>query len=464
MIRITRFIALVAVLSVSGKALAEDVTILVAPGGSPAEAAATRQADGKKVFSERKLFKAFDLAASKLVGCGTCTVTIKVAAGQEVGKGGVGQWRFPEVIAPGGTLRILGGWDGRFTRRTPLTTPTVLVTSSPRSGPIVEFEGKKHSVRELVFSGFALDAAPGNAYDRETNSLLKGSSSSFPLLAFGYLTTERLVVADNVFMNAANAVGGPLIRPANQNSEVIVRNNLFLNNVFCWQVTGSASKFELARYLFEGNTFILNFPYNPDATTSNPGALEIGNKYSARSVEIRRNLFAYNVGGAIFAQYDDKLGPKLVIVDNLFWQNGALFEKTGGKGDGKGAIVGKFNRSAVHGSYTPAEAEDDFAWTMKGNVVQDPDVAVPVLEMEAVSYGPDRKPAAPREAGEGESVDFFGNKRSDITLDDDLDIGDYTAGGKIKNFAPRMPFHIETFPFPRSATASRYGARDARVK
>jgi len=448
----------VGILAAPGLARAQDVTILVAQAGTPAEGAATRLANGKTVLAERKLFKAFDLAAAKLGECKTCKVTIKVAGGTQVGKGGVGQWTFPEVITPAATLHILGGWDAKFARRAPMTNPTVLVTSRPRSGPIVTFEGRKHALKELVFSGFAIDVAPGNNYDAETNSLLKGTSSSYPMIAFGYLTTRRLVVADNVFMNAANAVGGPHIRAADEHSEVIVRNNLFLNNVFCWQASGSTGKYTLERYVFDGNSFILNFPYNPDATTSNPGALEIGNGETAKVVEITGNLFAHNVGGAIFMQWDDKRGPPITIKGNLFWQNGALFA---GKGDGKGAIVGKFNHSAVYGSYTPDEAADDFSWTISGNAVVDPDLTVPVLDMKAVSYG--RKPPEKKEEPAGE-VDFFGNSKSEITMDADVAMDDFAVDGKIKNFAPRMPFNVEAFPLVKNAKAKRYGASPERVR
>ena len=63
---------------------AADLTVLVAEKGSPAMAAAEQQADGKAVFAERKIHKAFDRAAEHLAGCGACTVTIKVAA--EIGR------------------------------------------------------------------------------------------------------------------------------------------------------------------------------------------------------------------------------------------------------------------------------------------------------------------------------------------------------------------------------------------
>ena len=339
-----------------------DATILVGRKGTKAAENAASAVDDKTVFAATKLGSAFDKAAQLLVDCKTCTVTIKVAAGQHEAKGNTGAFVFPETIAPDATLHVLGGYDADFKTRAPFTTPSALVIVRPRSGPVITFEGRKHALKELVLSGFVIDVAPGNAYDAKTNSLLKGTSSSYPLLAFGYLATDKLVIADNVFMNAANSVGGPLIRAASANSEVWVTNNLFLNDVFTWQVGSGGGKNTPKRYVIKGNTFALNWPYNPDATTSNPGTVEIGNKYAAASVEITGNLFAYNVGGAIFPQWDDKVGPKIAIKDNLFWLNGALFEA---KTPAHGAVVGKFNKVSKHSAYDTDTLEEDFSWDVK---------------------------------------------------------------------------------------------------
>ncbi len=446
-------------------ARAQDVSILVPSNDAAVQAAAEKLADGKKVLYEKKLFKAFDAAATHLASCKTCTVTIKVAGGLHDGKGKVGQWVFPEVVAAQATLRILGGYDSAFAKRAPFTNPSILVTSDPRSGAVIEFEGNKHALRELMLSGFAIDVSPGNRYDKKSNSLLKGSSATRPMLAFGYLTTDKLVIADNVFMNGAHGVSAPLIRAASGSAEVVLRNNLFLNNVYTWQVKGSSGKFTIKQYLIEGNSFILNWPFNPDATTSNPGTLEIGNKSTAGEIVIKGNLFAYNIGGAIFPQWSDKQGPKISIRDNLFWQNGALFQP---KNDGEGAVVGKFNGAGVYGTYDPSTVEDDFSWDTKGNVVLDPKLGIPVLKLKAVSYGgAGDKPAA--ETGGADSAadnpeDFFGVPKEDIEVDTTVETDDYAFDGTIKNYAPHMPFNVETLPFPTEEKAKKYGADASRVK
>jgi hypothetical protein len=443
-------------------ARADDLTILVAPKGTDAQANADKLADGTKVIAETKLYKAFDKASEHLVACKTCVVTIKVASGVHTAKAKGSTWTFPDTVAPTATLRILGGYDAKFKDRAPLTTPSILATTETRSAPVLQFEGKKHAFKEILFSGFLIDVSPGNKYDQKSNMLLKGTSSTWPMLSFGYVTVEKLIIADNTFMNAAHAVGGPLIRPANESSEVIVRNNLFVNNVFCWTAKSAAGKIPVKRYLFEGNSFILNWPYNPDTTTSNPGTLEIGDKYTASLIEIRGNLWAYNIGGAIFPGYDDKVGPKIAIKDNLFWENGALFQPDS---PGEGAVIGKFNRSATYAIYDPETVEDDFSWDSSGNIVLDPKLGIPELKIKALGQKPDATTATTASGGGGDETkleDFF-DDTSEIEIDTSVEGEDYADDGKIKNYAPRFPLNVETLPFPKEAKAKKYGADPTRV-
>ena len=445
-------------------AQAGDVTLLVAPRDSPAAARAAAHADGKTVFAVPSLGKGFVQAASALSACGACVVTIKVASGPMTSRGGVGSFVFPSVTAPKATLRLLGGYDDEFQTRAPLSKPTVLAVGKPRGSPVLSFAGKKHALRELVVSGFAVDVAAGNDYDVKTNSLLKGSSSSDSVLAFGYLTVERLVISDNVFVNAANSVAAPTVRAASAQSEVHLVNNLFLNNVRPWVVIGAEGRFKLARYLVAGNTFALNWPYNPDANTSNPGALEIGNNRTAGLVEIRGNLFAYNVGGAIFPQWDGQRGPKMAIQDNAFWENGQLFSPTS---PGQGAVVGKFNRSPKHMVYSPQIIEDEFSWDSAGNQVLDPRLAMPVQKLQALGQPAEKAPEAAVEPTPDENADspedFFGISKT-APAADEFDMTELAEEGAIKNYAPRMTLDLERLPFAKAAEAAAYGASPSRTE
>ncbi len=358
----------------AGSVSAGEINILVASKKSAAYATATARANQTNSFAAKSMARAFTLAGEKLAACKTCTLNIKIAAGDYTGKAGTGHWVFPDVVAPGARLRILGGYDNTFSKRTPFTTQTRLITASDRSRPVIQFEGRKHALKELYLSGLTFDVGPGNKYDSRNNSLMKGTSSTYPILSFGYLTTDRLVVADNSFLNGAHTVAQPLIRAMSDNAEILVRNNLIMNTVLAWRVNSPSGKIMIKRYSFENNNFVLNWPYNPDPGTSNPGTLEIGSKSSAKLVDITRNIFAFNVGGAIHAQWDDVKGPPIAITNNLFWGNGSLFAV---KQPDMAAVVGKFNGTSRYLTLTADDAED-FEWDVNANVSFDPKLHVQI--------------------------------------------------------------------------------------
>lgn len=442
--RIHQWTVGVAAVLVSSSALAKDLTVLVAPKGSAAYDAAKSMADGTSVLAERKLHKAFGRAVEHLGACGACVVQIKVAAGTYEGKGRTGQWSFPEVKNPEAKLRILGGYDDKFSHRAPFSQPSVLLANEGRSAPLLSFEGRNHALAELYLSGFVFDVAPGNKYDAKTNSLLRGASCTFPILKFGYLETERLVVADNVFMNAAQRGVEPLIRAASPSAEVVVRNNFIMNNTLAWIVKSANGRNMPKRYHVHGNSFIMNWPYNPDPSTAQPAALEIGNKYTAAEVVIEENLFAHNVGGAIMPGYDDNVGPKIAIRKNLFFGNGVLF---GVKSTDTAAVVGKFNRAATHGTYSAEDIEDDFSWDLADNVSFDPKVPIALVE-----------PGV---------VDPHAIKAKKTVMNDVRRLfGANVDGGRveIKDFAPRLGLDLDALPFPQESRAQAYGVRADRVE
>lgn len=480
-------------------ALASNLDILVAPKGSSAYETAQSKSDAENVSSHRKIHKAFIEASTHLQSCGDCTVTIKIANGEYLGKAKVGHWVFPDTIAKDATLKILGGYDDSFEEREPFTEPTILKINENRSNSVIKFEGKKHALKSLVISGLTIDTTPSNRYDAQTNSLRKGSSSSFPLLSLGYLTTSELIIADNVFMSAPNSVGGPLIRAATEDTDVIIENNIFFNNVFTWTV-GSGSYSKMPRnYILRGNSFVLNWPYNPDQTTSNPGTVEIGNNYSAQHVRIEKNLFAYNYGGAIHAQWDDTRGPKMSITDNLFFGNGALFSE--GETD-SGVVVGKFAGAATHSIFTAEDLEDDFTWTVSGNVSFDPELEIQVPKTKSLQGVGQRSednlpeedeatetPEAEQEVSsvsdelaeleslvdgldmeeDAEQSDSNEDDTSDPLDEIDLDFSFESptesdpGSANIGSYAPKMTYVKGKLPFPSNPDAAAYGASPERV-
>ena len=497
-------IVLIALLPI--ELMATGLTIYVAPKGSAAYDNATQLAEQSGGLVERKVHKAFRQAANHLSSCGQCTVTIKLSEGQYQGKARAGMWQFPDVKAPAATLKITGGWNEQFESRQPFTTPSVLLVNPNRSGPVLKFEGRKHALKTLVVSGLIFDTSPSNNYDKETNSLTKSGSSTFGQIAFGYLTTEKLIIADNVFMSAPHGVGGPLLRAASHDTEVILENNIFFNNVYAWNVASGASSKIPKHYVLRGNSFILNWPYNPDTGTANPGAVEIGNKHSAKQIIIENNLFAYNYGGAIHPQWDDEKGPNIAINNNLFYGNGMLFGETD---TSSGAIVGKFAGSATHGSYSAEDAEDDFSWDVSGNVSFDPELKLGIPTTKAIG-GAARVEASQQvvsetpsdmsvedtmlteslseadelsaeldqlndlmaglddttesveqmdEVQDSDSYSPIGGLDLTISTDDTESSGEHN----ISSYAPKVEFTSDTLPFPNNIEAQSYGASPDRI-
>ncbi|MEM6733600.1 MAG: right-handed parallel beta-helix repeat-containing protein, partial [Myxococcota bacterium] len=400
--RIAVLAALVSFASAS-TAAAKQYTILVANKNTPAYEHAKKTKDDALVFAERKLHKAFKRAGEILgdpARCANnpqpspynkprernpiadpCSVTIKVAAGEYVGKGGRGNFAMAPVWAPDATLRILGGYDATFKTRAPFETKTVL----PLGGTAIAFAGKRGlpAIGELYISGFTFDGGNGNVYDGGTNSLLKGKSAKLPHITFGYLRTNRLVLADNTFINSSQTAASPKVVADTDAAKVIIRNNLIMNNVMAWKADSASGKTLLSEYVLENNSFIMNWPYNPDPTTSNPAALEIGQRYAAKKVTIRGNIFAHNVGGAIFfTSASESSGPATVeIKKNLFFNNGALFSETE---PGASAAVAKFggfkSRKIPWNTISVEYLEDDYDWDSEENQVFDPQVPITMVK------------------------------------------------------------------------------------
>lgn len=455
-----------AVLAPAWAMAVSEVNILVANKDTPAAQAAAARANDKTIFAETRLFKAIEKAVDvinakkhcpqprvKGMTAPPCTLTpderylvvnIKVAGGTYEGKGGRGGFRIPEIIEPDTTLRILGGYDDNFEKRAPFANATVTNVS----GTVFAVEGRNPALKEFYLSGFVMDMGGGNEYDKKTNSLLKGTSASVQAVTVGYLQTEQLVIADNLFMNSSNKAAAPLIRAANDSAKVVIRNNFIMNNVLAWEADSARGKTIPESYLFEGNTFIVNWPYNPDPTTANPAALQLGGKYAAKYFIIRNNLFAHNPGGAIYwTAPSEKDGPRTEIVGNLFFNNGSLFGETA---PGSAAMVtkfGGFKSREIPWNTISLETLADYSFKVGTKVVLDPKVPVVMV-----------KPG-------------FANSTSvtaqNTVLNDIRGLfGMNKQGGKLKisNFAPRMGLDLKNLPFVGEERARQYGVSPERVE
>lgn len=427
-------------------AAAGDLTVLVAPPDSAAAklATAAAAADGKAVVATTSLDDALIRAATHLAACGPCAVTVKLAAGTYANRGG--QWKLADTTAPKAALRLIGGYADDFQARTPLATPSSLAVVAGRSGAVLD--AGTLAVRELTISGLAIDAGPGNRYDAASSSLQRGRSPSSPLLGLSSLTTDRLIIADNLFFNAPSGALAPMVRPISANAEIVIRNNLFANNVQAISLKGISGKLTVKRIVVADNSFVLNFPATADTTTSNPGAVELGSKSAAVTVELRGNLFAYNLGGAIVPQWDAAHSPAIVVNHNLFWRNGELFTPTT---PADGAVVAKGETFEI------TEAVEARGWKVSGNLARDPAIAIPIVKLRAHNQAA----AAPATLSAKDELDSLFADPAAVELDTSIEATDYTEGGVVKNFAPRMPFNPTLLP--SSSKLLGFGASSKKV-
>lgn len=395
-----------------------DVTVYVGSRDSGAFANAESMADGSSSFAERSFHRGLGKALEMLR---RGDVTIKVAEGEYDGQLGMGVWVLDQIDAEDRTLRILGGYDASFSSRDPFGTPSVLVTAPGRSGPMLEF-ATRSKLKELVISGLVFDAGNSNVYDDGTNSIVRGSGTrTLPIINFKQIQLERLVVADNAFVNAAQVAFDPLIKPVG-NSEFIITNNFFLNCIMPIQKLGADGISRAVGTLrFTHNTVLLNWPLNPDPTSSNVGSIGLVHSGYVSNLEIESNIFAYNVGGAF--QHDwalDRMG-RINFENNLFWENGLLF------GEADAPIVGKFGPNPRYLVISLDDLEDELEYGGGGNVTMDPDIYI--------------------------DINFF----AEMEEEEDW------AEIYVDSFAPRMEFYADSPPFPQNPDAEPYGVQRNQV-
>ncbi|MBK7862687.1 MAG: hypothetical protein IPJ65_29580 [Archangiaceae bacterium] len=419
---------------------AEVYKLYVAERDSAAHKAAEPLADGKTSFWFPKLTRGLEKAVELLNGTDH-QVQVLVAQGQHAGL-----WALPNGL-PGGKakLLLLGGHCPDWKKRDPFGCPTELLGGDARPQAVLGFGGNKTQLSELVISGFVFDSAQSNKYDARTNSLLKGSSRTLPLLALSQVVVGHLVIADNVFLNSAHRAFELYHSAASNETTVDIDNNFFLNNVIPLKFEPAGYKgFKTKTVNFTHNSVILNWPFNPDATSSNVGALELYHKDCCGELNLEDNLFAYNPGGAMQHDWPVNRMGKLALKNNLFFMNATLF------GDGRpeaGVFVGKFGPNPKH-IVVPlaAHMEDDYPYAFSGNVSFDPKVPVALVDLQAA----DSSAVSAKKTLMNDVRGLFGQNKEGGTV-------------AIKNFAPRMGLDLEHLPFPAEAKAAAFGVQRTRA-
>ena len=427
----------VVILFLSAASMAQ--TILVGPRDSEAYSFAESQADGSSTFAERKLFKALVQAAQLANQAGPQTVIVKVAAGAYTGKANMGIWMVPQLTNPEAKLHILGGYDDQYKQRNPFTNLVNLVTSEGRNGAFLQF-AKKSEIGELVISGLVFDAAPSNKYDDKTNSILKGTSRTYNMISFSQLKTQHLVVDSNVFINGSHGAFDPFIMPADANATIDITNNFFINNIKTLKTEASSNRGAVVKTMrFANNSFILNWPYNPDPTSGEVSCINLYHKGGAAAVVFDHNLFAFNPGGAMQHDWPEDRMPALTLKQNLFFMNAGLF------GDGKpdaGVFAGKFSTNPKYLLCDLITIEDDFSYTCSGNQAFEPKIPITLSDLQG--------------------ADSTQVQRKDTVLNDIRRLFGLNQDGgtvAIANYAPSMTFNPQQIPLPTEAKAKPYGVQ-----
>lgn len=419
---------------------ADVYRLYVAERDSAAHKAAEALADGKTSFWFPKLARGLEKAVELLNGT-EHEVQVLVAQGQY---GGL--WSLPNGL-PGAKakLLLLGGHCPDWKKRDPFGCPSELLGGDSRPSPVLGFGGNKTLLSELVISGFVFDSAPSNKYDSRTNSLLKGSSRTIPLLSLSQVVVGHLVIADNVFLNSAHRAFELFHSAQSNETTVDIDNNFFLNNIIPLKFEPAGYKgFKTKAVRFTHNSVILNWPFNPDATSSNVGALELYHKDCCGELVLEDNLFAYNPGGAMQHDWPVNRMGKLALRNNLFFMNATLFGDARGEA---GVFVGKFGPSPKH-MVVPlaAHMEDDYPYEFSGNVSFDPKVPVALVDLQAA----DSSAVTAKKTVMNDVRGLFGMNKEGGTV-------------AIKNFAPRMGLDLEHLPFPAEPKAAAYGVQRARA-
>ena len=414
--------------------------VIVAPRGTPAYDFAQGAENGTTVFAERALWRGLNKAAELLNEGGPRVVHVAIAEGVYEGQFDAGVWKVPTIENAQGTLRIMGGYNADFSGRQPFGLPVRLQTVYGRDGAILQFESGSE-LNELVVSGLLLDAAPSNKYDQRTNSLVKGESRHETLVTFGRMATERLIIVDNIFMNGDRRAMNLTWAPASPSATVEIANNFFINNLINLETKTYPRKIsdQAAQLIVRHNSFIMNWPYNPDPASSNVSTIELYHSDSFRDMLFERNLFAYNPGGAFQHDWpEDRMGD-FTIRENLFYLNGALW----GNGDAEGAVIaGKFGINPIYRVLDLYDVEDDLSATVEDNVAFDPEIPVIMQPFQGVDSGSVQ--AQPTVINQVRSL--FGAN---------LDGGTVAISG----FAPALTYDVRLVPLPANDDARPYGVQ-----
>lgn len=436
-------LALASALLLPGLAVA-DTTILVPSSRDGRDACnAAAEAAGEAVSCQRHLTKAMAVASETINAGGAMTVTIKMAAGDYTGDMDGGSYALPLFSNPEANLIFEGGYDASFSTRDPWGSPTRFATTAAR-GAAYWTVARNTKTRSLVVDGVVWDMAASNEYDAKSNSLKKGGSSTHKFIKFNYWELGQLTFRNNVFMNAPHRVTETLVRAADGNTTLVYENNVFLNNVIPVKLDSARFRNKPSKIIVRKNSFLLNWSYNPDPTTGNPGALDVGSRDAAEEIVIEENLFYANFGGGIQIAPDN--APKVSIKNNNFVGNGLLHGNSSAEA---AAIISVRNAGMqpLNGLDYIEDITDMTKGDGTGNVSVNPAVGISMATSTQTAN-----------SASVSATDSWENSVRSI-LGMNLDGGTVA----IKDYAPKQSWNPSAL-FPKNQAASKYGASRSIAK
>ncbi|MEL6616641.1 MAG: hypothetical protein AAFQ43_12940, partial [Bacteroidota bacterium] len=150
----------------------------------------------------------------------------------------------------------------------------------------------------------------------------------------------------------------------------------------------------------------------------------------------------YNPGGVFQHDWPEDRMSEMTIRENLFFLNGALWNKAEPEA---AVIAGKFGTNPLYLVLDLYDVEDDLSANMDENVAFDPQIPVVLAPLQ--------------------SVQASGGVEAQPTVMNDIRrmFGANTDGGTvaIANFAPEMQYDTRLVPLPQNEAAVPYGVQPA---
>jgi hypothetical protein len=246
--------------------------------------------------------------------------TINIAEGVYVGRDETGSDSVPVAV------RIVGGWSDDFSKRDPWGAHKTIFTGVNTMNGSTSYRliVTPSKCAEILVDGIVFDNGPRNHYlDPKERLISRQANAGNNLNATPESGGIKLevppkctgTIVNNVVMNTA-PTGGAISAWGGQESKLVIKNNLVINNtgegIFAqskWKSNAGQPQFTV-----ENNTVLFSWKHDPLATYGGNG-LKIDQEIGLSAVG---NVFAFGDYGGVD---NIKVAKKITLKDNLFAGN-----------------------------------------------------------------------------------------------------------------------------------------------